>query len=500
MADASLNTWAIAWVAHTLPRDPGRLFNAPIFYPSPLTFAYSEPLIVQGVMAMPVLAAGGSPVLAYNVVLLAGFTLTAWTIALLVLRATASIPAALVAGSAGAFNAHNLLRLPHLQALHLEFLPLALLALDRLLADARLRHAVLLAGAVVLQGLASIYALAFTGWALLSAVIAWPRVRSGRTWKTLGLLVLAMLITMIALAPVLYPYYFVSHTLGLVRTVGEALVFSSTWTDYLYTGATFHFNAWSHRFAGSSDANFPGITVMLLAGVGIARGWRGNRHVRMAAGVVIGAVLLSVLPRLPGFESIHDHVPMLGAIRGYSRAGQIALVGLAILAGLGLAELEARLKGRPSWALVAGGALLLVNVEALRAPLTYVPFTGISEVYAAIGGPSNGPMLELPIFGPTSEHRNAPYMVSATKHWRPMVNGYSGFLPPGYGDIYDTLRVFPDAASIAWLREHQVTTVVLHRAEFERWKGAAQRERVESCPALELTTISGDIRVFRVRP
>jgi hypothetical protein len=71
-ADANLNTWAIAWVAHTLPGRPGQLFDAPIFHPARLTFAYSEPLIVQGILAKPILALGGSPVLAYNLVLLAG--------------------------------------------------------------------------------------------------------------------------------------------------------------------------------------------------------------------------------------------------------------------------------------------------------------------------------------------------------------------------------------------------------------------------------------------
>src|SRR4051812_22492727 len=59
--DAVLNTWTIAWVAHQLPRHPLRLFDANIFYPERLTLAYSEAMIVQSVLAMPVLAAGGSP-------------------------------------------------------------------------------------------------------------------------------------------------------------------------------------------------------------------------------------------------------------------------------------------------------------------------------------------------------------------------------------------------------------------------------------------------------
>jgi hypothetical protein len=97
--DALLNTWAIAWVAHQLPRDPLHLFDAGIFHPERLTLGYSEAMVVQGVMAMPILAAGGSPVLAYNLVLMAGLALTGWAFCLLVRHWTGSWSAGYVAGS-----------------------------------------------------------------------------------------------------------------------------------------------------------------------------------------------------------------------------------------------------------------------------------------------------------------------------------------------------------------------------------------------------------------
>ena len=132
-ADAQLNTWAMAWVARTLPTDPRHLFDASIFYPEKRTLAYSEPLIVQGALAIPV----DSP----------------WRIAGAGLQPRAARrlradgmgggpprpahdgqPARrVVGGSIAAFNAQSLVRLPHIQAQHLEFLPLALFAFDRLL-------------------------------------------------------------------------------------------------------------------------------------------------------------------------------------------------------------------------------------------------------------------------------------------------------------------------------------------------------------------------------
>ena len=64
--------------------------------------------------------------LAYNILLLVGLTLTGWSTSLVVWRWTGSWTAGLVSGVLAAFNAHTLTRLPHLQALHAEFLPLAL--------------------------------------------------------------------------------------------------------------------------------------------------------------------------------------------------------------------------------------------------------------------------------------------------------------------------------------------------------------------------------------
>ena len=85
-------------------------------------------------MAAPLLWTGASPVLVYNIVLIAGFALTGWATSLVVARWTGSLLAGLVSGSLVAFNAFTLTRLPQIQDQHLEFFPLVLVALDRLLA------------------------------------------------------------------------------------------------------------------------------------------------------------------------------------------------------------------------------------------------------------------------------------------------------------------------------------------------------------------------------
>src|SRR5438874_2358291 len=169
--DTLLNTWAIAWVAHQLPRDPIHLFDANIFYPERRTLAYSEAMIVQGVMAMPIRATGASPVLTYNLLLIAGFALTGWAFCLLVHRWTGSWSAGYMSGSLAAFNSQVLVRLGHLQTQHVECIALMLFALDRLFVSRRVRDAVWLGCAFALQGLTSIYLLTFSTWMMIFAVI-----------------------------------------------------------------------------------------------------------------------------------------------------------------------------------------------------------------------------------------------------------------------------------------------------------------------------------------
>ena len=173
--DGALNIWAVNWVGTHLFRDPAHIADANIFHPERLSLAFSEMMLVQGAIAAPAIALGAPPVLAFNVAVFAGFALTGWAFCLLVQRWTGSWAAGYVAGSLAAFNAHTLVRIAHLQTLHLEFFALALFALDRLIVSRRWRDAALLAVGFALHAMTSIYLLVFAVWALLFAAMARAR-------------------------------------------------------------------------------------------------------------------------------------------------------------------------------------------------------------------------------------------------------------------------------------------------------------------------------------
>ena len=165
----------------------------------------------------------------------------------LVHRDTGSWMAGVVAGSAVAFNAHHLVRIAHIQALHLELVPLVFLAIDRLLVTGRKRYAALLGVALALQATASIYLLVFTGWAVSAG--GWRGCRNGGdAWRDGPGALVAGATCALLLLPVLWPYVELARTQGMVGRTGETQRCAATWTDYLYTGSRVHYDAWSYRF------------------------------------------------------------------------------------------------------------------------------------------------------------------------------------------------------------------------------------------------------------
>lgn len=489
--DYNLNVWAVDWVAHTLPTAPAHLFDANIFYPARLTLAYSEPLILQGALAIPAVWLGVPPIATLNLLLIAGFALSGWAFALLVHRDTGSWIAGVVAGSAVAFNAHHLVRLAHIQALHLELVPLVFFAVDRLLVTARLRYAAMLGAALAVQATTSIYLLVFTGWAVMWAwIVRLPEWRQRLRTTAMWTLVAGGTCTLLLL-PVLWPYAELARNQGMVRGIGETRRCSATWTDYLYTGSHVHYEAWSNRFRDdSSDANFPGVVVTGLAVFALFGATRRSPRTRMWLGVALGSVLLSALPRLPGFEWLHGHVPALAVIRCYSRAGQMALIGMAVLAGYGAAGLVRVLKS-PRAATLAGIALVTaINLEALRAPLWYRDFPGVPAIYDRLREEPNAIVVELPFYDRRAFFGNSVYMLNATRHRHPIVNGYSGFAPPDFQATAEVMRAFPEYAALEWMHKTGVTHVVVHGMEHRRGV-------IDATSALQLFAEQDGVAIYR---
>jgi len=468
--DALLNEWAIAWVVHQLPRDPVHLFDANIFYPERNTLAYSEHMFTESVMAIPLFALGLSTTAVHNLLEMLGLTLTAWGMYLVTARWTGDRAAALVAGCLMAFNAHLLTRLAHLQALHVEFLPFTLYWLDRLLEEPKARYGVWLAVFFVLQSLCSNYLMVFTVVALAAAALSRPGDwLGGRARRVAPPLALAGGLAVAALVPFLLPYYQGYSAHGFLRTLAEVAMYSASWRDYLATGSALHFATWSQAFwsGGTRTALFPGVTALVLGGVAVGSGLAfSDRRARMWLAVGLAGFALSFGTGLPGYRWLYHGFPLLQGIRAPARFGLLPLAAFAGTGGFAVAWLRREVcRGAAARTALAVVALALVTAEAYRGDLGFSRALVVPEVYRALAAERRAVVAELPLPPSHEVPFNAPYMLYSTVHWKPMLNGYSGFVPGSYFDHLEALRDFPEPATLAALVDFGVTHVVVHRRD-----------------------------------
>lgn len=495
-SDTVLNEWTIGWVAHQVVRAPQRLFDANIFYPERRTLAYSESMIVQSAMAAPVLWLGGSPVLAYNLVLLAGFTLSGWAMTLVLARWTGSWVAAITGGVIFAFNAHSFTRLPHLQAQHVEFLPFALLALDTLLTTPGLRPAIRLAVWFALQALTSIYLLVFTAVALTVAALSRPADwRGARLRPVVRSAMVAAGLAAVALAPYLLPYWRVYAETGLTRSLADAARFAVTWPAYLATPARWHFATWS---AGFFDGNalFPGVVAVALTLAAVARRIAfTDPRARMGLAFGLVGLYLSFGPRAPGYATLYAALPLLHAVRAVSRFGYLVIVATAVLAAFGLADMLRRTTSRRT-RLALALCPLVAALELSPAPVGYTRFDGIPAIYDRLRDDPAAVVVEFPFYRQGAEFHHAAYMLNSTRHWRPLINGYSGFQPLSFHAASDALYAFPEGPWLAFLRQRGVTHLFVHLSTYP----LAVVNQLDAMPELEKATEADGIVLYRLRP
>jgi hypothetical protein len=482
-ADPLLVSWIVAWVGHALRHAPLALFDTNAFHPLGGTLAFSDHLVAGGLLVLPLGALGAGPVLGHNVLLLATFAIGGAGTAALVRTLGGSWPAALAAGTLAFFGPHRLALLGHVHALSLHWLPFVLLALHRTLRTGSRRAALALAAALALQGLSGVYQAYYAAVALAVLLGSYALVRCpaapGGYRRAVGAAVAAALLV----AAVMLPFATARDTYVLARDPNEAFMMSARGVSYL--GAILH--PLVHLRQRFLEAGWPaamlGVGTLLLA---VAGSWRGavpaaggRRLAVVYTGVALSMALLSLGPCMQLYPALEGGVPgphllLAGLVPGFdalrvpSRALSVSLLALAVLAGLGVDGILARVRGRRT--ALAGLAVLLV-FEIWHPPLRAIGVPWATSVsprprwLAARTG--REAIVELPLGAPAEDARA---MVESTRHWRPLVNGYSGFLPAGYY-LRRVLASFPDERSLALLRGLGVRYAVVNDRGYRR--GAA---------------------------
>ena len=184
----------------------------------------------------------------------------------------------------------------------------------------------------------------------------------------------------------------------------------------------------------------------------------------MYAVVLVASTTLALGTNSPAYRLALALAPPLQGLRAPARFGMVAALGLAVLASFGAARLIARTSRgmRQHLAGVALCTLVMVEYASNVAPLH--PWPQRSPLYATwLRQQPPGSVLDLPIARASAlPHHEAEWSFYARFHDHPLVNGYSGYYPPEYIALLGQMVYFPNAVSLAMLRDRHVRYIVVH--------------------------------------
>lgn len=468
-----LNVWAIGWVLHQLPRDPGHLFDANCFYPYPRSLAFSEHLFVPSLLASPWALGTGNLVLAHNAVALLTLALAGLGMYLLCRELTGSTVAAFGGGILYAFHTWNINELIRLQILSNAWFPFLLLALLRFFRAPGVRAAVAAGLAYAAQSLSCMYWALYLPWVTAPALLFLVRRHPGPV-RRLRPLAASLGAALVLTALFTVPYLRNARAFGLQRDE-PAPVPVGRYLDVL-PGNLLYARLLGTARPNENAAHFLGFSSVALAILALLpgrpdpdrmAGWRGLLLLFAAAGF-----LLSLGPRIQvggwdlwgPYAAFYRFAPGFRNVRYPERFALLLVLGLAPLVAAGLARLRARAGTAP--AIAACGLLF---VEHLSVPLALEPLpppARAPEVYRWLAAQGDVRVVaEVPSTHYWMERSDAAPMYFSTIHWKKTPQGFTGYFPPATNFVRWRLFHFPEPESVDFLRKLGVDTVVVSAAD-----------------------------------
>jgi hypothetical protein len=204
-----------------------------------------------------------------------------------------------------------------------------------------------------------------------------------------------------------------------------------------------------------------------------------------------------------------DVVPGYDGVRVPARFATIGTLGLAVLAALAISAIDRRRRGVVS---AVAGTLILLEAIAVPIPInqnsTQYTQSGLAPLPASIaigpsapdvyqfveGLPASAILIELPLGEPAFDIR---YMFYSTRHWRRLVNGYSGGAPQDYGALTESLKDVETRPDRAWesVLRTTATHAIVHEAFYANGGGRKLSDWLRSRGATQVAAFGSD-KVF----
>lgn len=463
--DIFFNLWRLRWIHHALTTSPTQLFNGNQFFPERGVLSYSDAVLIEGLFATPLLALGLRPLLVHNLVLLGGMCASGIGMCALARHLTKNEAASVLAGVVFAFAPYRFGHIMHLELQWAVWSPWAFWAMQKALESGRLKYGVLTGVFAALQLMSCVYYGLFLG-VLLGVVggLQWLFVSRDLRLPSLRALAVGALVVLACAAIYSRPYRSASARVG-ARSPGEVREWSAGPRSYRAVSES---NLLYASFPKGWDENslFPGFVPPLLAIVGLISVRPRRTALIYLAGLALAVDMSFGLNGII-YPWLYKYGGVFSGLRAPARASIFFLLFLGALAARGATAVlgRVRLRARPYAAIALVGVVLL---EYWVAPLHLVPYPNQApplEEFLRQRPP--GPIAHFPmprgLPGPDPH-----YLYSSTFHWKPIVNGYSGYYPPSYLRRLKAVEGFPDGRSIGHLMGEGVRYLVVHEGFYRK--------------------------------
>jgi len=430
--DPIQDVWILDWIGRHLLVDPGRVFEGNNFFPTHDAILFCDPLLGPALLSQPLRMATDDPVLIYNLVVVLGAALASYGFYRLALGLGVGFVPALFAGVVIPYSAPQLFHMSHLNLFTLAGFPLFIGGLLRMMERPGPGAAAMAALGYAFQASTSGYH-AFTGafLALIVAAWAWRRLLDRRV---IGWSALAAVIAALALAPYLWKFAALKQAEQLTRgsEIAARLAF-----DPAVEGLRSHGYLWGQLLASPGTPAFPGLTVAIAALLGLWHPARRLVGLWLAVAAFFALIALGPTPRIAGFEIgpsptwlLHEYLPAFDAVRHPDTFMTPALLGIGMLAALGLDRLTHR-----KWLPVV--MLAAATLETFIPPVARIERPQqLPEVYAFLKQQPPGAILELPF----DEQWEDQWRWWSIRHGMPIVNGMGSFGPRSQAALRQLIR------------------------------------------------------------
>ena len=487
--DAYLVSWIWSWDIHALTTDPLNLFQANIFAPFEKTLTFSETMLGTAFLAWPILLISDNVILAFNMVSLLTFAISGLGMYLLVYYLTKNKWASFLGALIYAFAPYKLLHNGHLHLTGM-WLPFVFLYLHKFFKNNSLKNILLLTLFIILVLLTGFHYFIFLPIVIAIFGITYIsknafKLNKNNLIKISASLIMLLLITI----PLVFPYWQTKEEYGLTRSSEIIESHSPVLIDYFISPIFYGFFNQIETFVS------PGLVVILLLILSIyiiiknkiiIKNNKKNLIIYSLTCLISFLISLGFYIRLtpassfeiPGlFGVFYNWVPGFSGIRSPGRYSIFTLLSITVLVGYGISLWYEKIKSNFKKIILYFGIITFLLIEfafvptVISSPIKKNPAE--QKLYSWVKKqPEDKIFLEMPI-GFINDARmtnyDIAYVFNSRLHFRKIVNGYSGYYPPGYLQLAQALMTdFEPGKDLAELKKFQVDYLIFHFDRFNR--------------------------------